>query len=367
MKVWNFNFFLLLVILFHSPNVFSESDNSSLEVEFNQAYQAYQDNLKENKISEAYKYAKQSYEIGQKLYGEEDINTAVLATNYVAVSVKQGKIEKSIFKVIESAVNYYETEEGPDSKNLVFLYYLKGAVHLKEYKSKRADKMFDKALDISKKHEMYAKTLWDIASVYSATKTAQLNNKNRIKVAGYYEEVADIFKQSNDARNLNARISAAILYAGDNKYFKKAEKNYLEVLSEIEKTDDKNTQYQIHAFLVDLYSRNGKEDMATRHCLETAKIKPLDENLEPKPLFMLYPAYPKSKAIAGIEGWVKVEFVLDKEGKVKETQVVESKGGKDFQKEALKVFKKWRFTPKFIDNEPVDTTLRYTMEFRLSP
>ncbi|MDH5433896.1 MAG: TonB family protein [Gammaproteobacteria bacterium] len=366
MKLWRYNFFYLLAILSLSTFVKSENKKSEIEKQFNQSYQAYRESLKDKKFDNAYLQAKESYKFGLKLYGEESINTARLATNYANLSVRLNKFDDDILQSISSAIKVIEDIEGYDSNNLIMAYYTKGLIYLKNNKnSNDANLMFDKAIAVSKQDKKkYAEILWEAASAHHSMK-GLYSTKRWLKVISYYEKAAELFKQSSDSRYGMALFNIAKFYAMDSRHYKKAEEYFRDALIEFEKSEDKATQYQIHAFMVKLYSESYESDKATVHCLEAAKIKPNEENLQPDPLYFIWPKYPIHAAFVGKEGIVDIEFIIDKEGKVKSPKISDSKGPVIFQREALRVFKKWRFAPKLVNDVPVESKSRYSMVFKV--
>ena len=67
-----------------------------------------------------------------------------------------------------------------------------------------------------------------------------------------------------------------------------------------------------------------------------------------------------------IEGWVKVEFTITKEGKVKDPVVVASQPSSIFNRAALKAIKRWKFKPQIIAGEAYEQRAVQTLEFKLS-
>ena len=66
------------------------------------------------------------------------------------------------------------------------------------------------------------------------------------------------------------------------------------------------------------------------------------------------PKYPMSAARSGQEGWAKVSFVIDKDGNVIDPIIQDSSGLSDFEREALKAVKKWKYSPAIQDGEPIE-------------
>lgn len=72
------------------------------------------------------------------------------------------------------------------------------------------------------------------------------------------------------------------------------------------------------------------------------------------PLVVIRPMYPRDAAMKGIEGWVKVEFIITAIGTVKDPRVVDSDPPRIFNREALRAILKWKFKPRVVDGVAVD-------------
>lgn len=77
------------------------------------------------------------------------------------------------------------------------------------------------------------------------------------------------------------------------------------------------------------------------------------------------PVYPWRAKAMGVEGWVKVEIIVDTEGSASRVTVVDDKPKGIFGEAAIKAIKQWRFKPAFIDGQAVEQRAVQLMEFRL--
>ncbi len=77
-------------------------------------------------------------------------------------------------------------------------------------------------------------------------------------------------------------------------------------------------------------------------------------------------AYPMRARRLGIEGWVKVQFVVSKEGRVKELEIVEAEPKGMFESSVTQSVSQYRFKPGTVDGQAVEvrviTTIRFQME-----
>ena len=83
------------------------------------------------------------------------------------------------------------------------------------------------------------------------------------------------------------------------------------------------------------------------------------------PLVQVPPIYPMRARRRGIEGWVKVRFIVDEEGRVNDVSVVESRPRKIFNAPVTRCVSGWRFTPGTVGGIPVKTWVETTVRFDL--
>jgi protein TonB len=83
-------------------------------------------------------------------------------------------------------------------------------------------------------------------------------------------------------------------------------------------------------------------------------------------LVKIAPRYPRRAAIAGKEGWVKMEFTVTPLGTVEDVKVLDSKPPRVFDRAAKRAILKWKFKPKVVDGKPVSRRAVQVFEFKLS-
>ncbi len=70
------------------------------------------------------------------------------------------------------------------------------------------------------------------------------------------------------------------------------------------------------------------------------------------PLKRVDPRYPLIAIEKGREGWVRLSYVIDEEGRVKDPVVEDFFGSPSFKRSALSAVKKWQYNPAIKDGEP---------------
>ena len=90
--------------------------------------------------------------------------------------------------------------------------------------------------------------------------------------------------------------------------------------------------------------------------------QPVVPQADPVPVHVSQPSYPTSALLRGVEGSVKLSFVLDAGGQVRDVKVERSTPANIFDSAAAQAMRKWRFDPA---SYPVSGT-RYTRNFVFS-
>ncbi len=142
---------------------------------------------------------------------------------------------------------------------------------------------------------------------------------------------------------------------------------YSKVIHIIEQELDYDHPYALvsHARLVSLFESKRNSEEATKHCVAIGKMKPWEDNIEPTPLFRVDPKYPVKYARQGIEGFAVISFDITPYGFVENIKVVEAEK-KLFAQESIKVLKKWRYAPKFVNGTATTAKdIKVKMEFTL--
>lgn len=83
------------------------------------------------------------------------------------------------------------------------------------------------------------------------------------------------------------------------------------------------------------------------------------------PIVRINPIYPRDAAISGIEGWVKLEFIITETGTVKSPKVIDAKPPRIFNREAVRAILKWKFKPRVVDGVAVERRATQTIDFNL--
>jgi len=80
----------------------------------------------------------------------------------------------------------------------------------------------------------------------------------------------------------------------------------------------------------------------------------------------LPPRYPYRAQRQGIEGWVRVSFLITEQGEVQDAVVIDADPKDSFDQAALRAVAKWRFKPRIQDGKPVAVRAEQVVNFKLS-
>jgi len=83
------------------------------------------------------------------------------------------------------------------------------------------------------------------------------------------------------------------------------------------------------------------------------------------PVVVIRPVYPREAAIAGIEGWVRIEFTITATGAVTEPRIVDAQPPRVFNREAIRALLKWKFKPRVVDGVAVERRATQVIDFSL--
>lgn len=85
------------------------------------------------------------------------------------------------------------------------------------------------------------------------------------------------------------------------------------------------------------------------------------------PLGRMPPVYPIAAKRRGIQGWVKVKFVVNEQGAVKQITIMDARPPGVFDHSVRRCVSKWRFKPGTVDGLAVKAWVETTVRFELDP
>jgi protein TonB len=83
------------------------------------------------------------------------------------------------------------------------------------------------------------------------------------------------------------------------------------------------------------------------------------------PVVRIEPQYPREALVKGIEGWVRVEFVILEDGGVQSVEVLAAEPPGMFERNAVRAVMRWKFKPRIENGVAVRRRGAQTIEFQL--
>ncbi len=183
--------------------------------QFKIAYSAYQDAVKSNDSNAQFNYATDAYQLGQKLYGDSNINTAnlalILAKQHLS---KQQKTRAN--SLIVKTLEIFKNEYGDNSAELSEIYILLG--HAQTYKKREQSvRYYLRAINIAKDYE--DKTPYFTAQIQLESGIGLLGKGSRksnviLTAQKFFTE----HLPNNDKRVVKANFFVGKYYLARNKY-----------------------------------------------------------------------------------------------------------------------------------------------------
>lgn len=93
------------------------------------------------------------------------------------------------------------------------------------------------------------------------------------------------------------------------------------------------------------------------------EIKDLDK--KPIPILQINPTYPPGLKRQRVQGTVQVIFIVDENGDVKRPRIGKSSKHKEFDDNAIKAVRQWKFEPGEKDGKKVKTRVRLPLNYSL--
>ena len=348
-------FFCILAIATLNAHAVEKSPDKKT---VNKLYKEYKKNLKAGEDRLAFEAALKIYKITPSIYGEK-------SKIHIAMTLKLANLATKLRNYKEAA-KYYQihfdlAQSLNPPKDINYIYSLSrlGNAYKKIYKHDKAIKNFKIAYSFALDSKAKIKTLAHLelkigeqylmshktTSVRKASKYLKLALENSIKIYG-----------KDNILEAQALFLIAKIDTSKKRYNIASERleNVLSIYKLRLKEGNVNI-LQTHAFLVNTYEKSGNSDKATEHCIAVAEERDLSEDMEWTPLFRTQPNYPAGAANNDIEGYMIVEFTVNKSGQVRNIKTLKAKNGKYFKNSVYQAIKNFRYAPSTKNGEIIST------------
>lgn len=367
----SYGVFALIFVL--NSGVSNAADDADV-LRFNDAFLAYKAAMQQPRVDLQMDAARDALAAGRTVFEPTDASLPVLMTNY-GVVLFDGKHQEESKEILKEALKLAEEIHGKDSPQLIGILAALADAQSEYYAPGRQLKHYRRALKIvavtdGKESDRYANL-----ALRAGTNIQKYSNSTDGKK--YLLEAHEQFLARKGATAIETGLAA--FHLGRLEFargrHKKSIEYVLAALKAFEAQVDDHPSYQLfaRAMLVQAYEERGDTDLATEHCIAIGRLSKLRPNQEHQPLFRMAPSYPSELLMSGIEGYVDFSFTIDKNGFVKEPQVLEqvstglrqvrrggmqgaSKEDRSFEAAALVALLRFRYAPMFVDGKamPVD-------------
>lgn len=101
------------------------------------------------------------------------------------------------------------------------------------------------------------------------------------------------------------------------------------------------------------------------HAPPRSRFNPDEVDKMPQPVATTQPIYPYRAKRMGIEGKVRIRFLVNTSGRTDLLKILESTPAGEFDQAVQKTVKNWKFKPAMKDGRPVETWVETTIQFKL--
>ena len=318
--------------------------------EFNAAYLQYGNAVDSNPVV-ARDAAKRALDFGRSLFGEENERTAMLAINYA--NLLEGEQAQAY---LDEAVTIYQTKFGVATEEMILPYMRLGRMLTNNSK-------YELALDYYQKARVLAENHLGIDSIVAGNIQLELGSiefsREQDEAALSYLAAAQQALQGESeiaALNNFARVNLLFgrIYLHQERY-QMALDNLLVSLDALSAYPNSDIRLSNRLYLIEAYEKLGRSAQATEHLLAIGAVNRSapDENLTP--LYLVVPDFGATEGVPDDESGILVSFTVDKEGFVRDPVLMSSVASDSLSAIFLQAIGQFRFAPRFIAGEPVDS------------
>ena len=321
---------------------------------FNEAYSQYETLYSQGELSQSVQQARIAYEIGGRLFGKDSEDFAALAFNYAYNLSQLGNFEEAI-PVYSDSLEATEAVHGKESMQLAPALMALGHANAFIGKKKSMRQSFGRTLKLAEKNHGKGSAEYGWYSVKAGIDI--LNVADDRSGERYLRRGYEALQSSLGDEHVRTGFAAFHLgsYEMGEEDFESARDLLLLALESFENPEEPSNKFELstHAFLVETYEGLGQSEEATRHCLAIGRMTPFQSTQDYFPIYKKPPVYPLKALNRNAEGYAIVKFTVDESGIVRNPELVETEGHKEFGKAALAAAEKFRYAPRFRDGSPV--------------
>ena len=344
----------MTIIAVSSPALES-SELSSLEREFEDAYDQYQQFSGNGDLQNAERVGTLALELGEQIYGADHPNAAALSFNLAKTLTASPRFRWRGLRVAELAVARYRGVFGENADETVIPMALliqtlaKGlrGNAFEDEQTKRHRQMYV-LVGLAERIAKRSNEATLLPDLYQNISKIGLRDSRRYSV-----EAEDLYEEiygRKHVRTLIAAVNAASFKNGDAQT-----KAYERILRDGNDVEGFNSyQFALHQKLSINYLETGNEQEATDHLQAAGLLTSRHQDANYAPIYKKSPVYPRRAIVRGIEGYVLLEFTVTREGGVRDPKVVDANPPKIFDQAAVDAVRQFRYIPRVVNGAPVE-------------
>ncbi|MEM8981943.1 MAG: tetratricopeptide repeat protein [Pseudomonadota bacterium] len=345
---------------------------ANASAEFNSAWRAYRTAVEEGDKAAELTTSTKVVELGRAMFAGDDERLPVLINNHAVALLRNGQ-SRLASTYFDEAYTLAKTIHDDESEAVLVLVRTRAEVLDAERDWDEAHRWYKRALGLTRK-------VYPTDSVEYAEQAlqlgAELGKRSPNTGIAILKEAGEIYSANDAISDLGVvKYYIARIELGRGKR-SRATKIFEEALTLLDPDVPlaKARSLAIRAALVPLYERRGDSEKATEHCVAIGRDSKFADDQDYLPLYRMAPAYPPTLLRSGVQGYVDLEFTVDKSGIVRNVQATRvvhtgqsenagalgpesrmSRRQRLFADAARAAVERFRYAPRFVNGEPVET------------
>lgn len=335
-------------------SVAAEPAGDTLLREYEQAWNAYDQAIRQGQFEKGLEHAGSGYRLGRELFGDNDPESATVTLRYGEALLSAGKAAESVV-VLEEAVDAIARTGGDDSPRLIPALLSLAKAYGMDSEERHQRKAIRRADSIAVRAQGETAILYaDFALRAGISIVTYSNHKS---AQAYLVRARDIFLEGPPASRPYAGVAAHYLgmyYFRRRKLMDAAEQ--FQHASKLLESDNP----QLARFRIKSLRELGCAKYISRDRNGLSELNELVNELEGKdqsglsyPIERAAPVYPEAALRRRIVGYVDMEFVVDADGMPTNIEVLYECNRGYFGDAAVRALRRFRYEPLIKDGSPV--------------
>lgn len=287
---------------------------------------------------------------------DDRVGYADLVTRVAPYLYKKQPDKGEALQMMQEALAIYEEELDENAYQLIPILMALGDANAQYNNTSKQKPYYNRALKLTKRNFPDDPIRYTDLTMVIGQNIMRLSRSGESKY--YLEKAYRSYKKELGMENIKTAIAALAL--GEYHISAKDYKSVIKIISHVidvfsKDSTNRNFEQRARAMLTISYENTGRSEMATEHLLAIGRISPWIPDQDYRPVFRVIPNYPEEACLTKSEGWVLLDFTIDKTGSVRDAVITGNEGHESFKEAALDAVKKFRYAPRFIEGQPVDS------------